>query len=288
MVDPSNRFQALVDGKPALHIPLTDRGLLYGDGLFETLRFVNGAAPLWYWHMQRLNAGAARLRLNVPTEALLLRECQKLAGTEECVIRVIITRGDGTKPGYRSAGKTSVRRVVMLLAMPPARKNLRVGICSQSMSDAGATAGMKHLARLEQVLLASEEPSDDWDEGLVFNGAGLLCEALQANVLVLSDGQWLTPPVGSGVLGATRAALLSLGWVKESRITRTVLDNAQALALCNAVRGIEPVAELINLRFFDTGPAERLSRSWRTKLASPNADSQSALAADATTTNSRC
>ena len=90
----------LVNGQPQDAVAALDRGLLYGDGLFETIRFVGAAAPLWPRHMQRLARGCERLRLPMPDPALLWREAQTVRGDmAQAVLRITLTRGVGVR-GY--------------------------------------------------------------------------------------------------------------------------------------------------------------------------------------------
>ncbi|MEM7708254.1 MAG: aminotransferase class IV [Pseudomonadota bacterium] len=250
---------ALIDGNPADSLPLNDRGLLYGDGLFETTAFRDGRCALWPWHMERLERGAERLRIELPSRALLLDECRTLAAQNDCVLRLTVTRGSSLRPGYAPSGLEQPRRLLVRLPMPAPRGGLRVGICEERLPSPGPAAGLKHLSRLDQVLLAQEVAECCWDEGLVFDPQGQLCEGLQSNVLVLPDehAQWLTPTVGAGVEGACRAALLSHGLARVAKLGLSDLEHCAALALCNAVRGVEPITELVGINTL-TGEAARL------------------------------
>ena len=90
----------LVNGDDDARIATDDRGLLYGDGLFETILLSGGAAPLWSRHMQRLLRGCERLGLPAPDPELLAREAERVvAGMQRAVIRITLTRGSGAR-GY--------------------------------------------------------------------------------------------------------------------------------------------------------------------------------------------
>ncbi len=277
----TDQSAALVDGVASFSLPLDDRGLLYGDGLFETIRFDDGQAALWRWHMLRLRHGCQRLMLALPAEQLMLRECRQLAGTGPAVVRLVLTRGSATAPGYASTGREIGRRLVMRLAVPQARGLIRLGLCQQPMAAGGVTEGLKHLCRLEQVLLAREISEHGWDEGLLFDRKGWLCEALQSNVCVqmAAGSQWITPPVGAGVAGTARAALLEFGLVVEQPISRKQLERAAEVVLCNAVRWVEPVSQLEPDRNLSVQAGSRLAEDFRRHLLTGCAQDSETLTA---------
>ncbi|MDE2315264.1 MAG: aminotransferase class IV, partial [Xanthomonadaceae bacterium] len=108
----------LVDGRVQESVSALDRGLLYGDGLFETIRFLDGVAPLWPRHMQRLAQGCGRLRLPVPDCALLWREAQSATqDMASAVLRITLTRGVGQR-GYAMPEAPCVTRIVAAFPMP--------------------------------------------------------------------------------------------------------------------------------------------------------------------------
>ncbi len=264
---------ALVDGRPAESLPVDDRGLLYGDGLFETMAFTAGHCALWPWHMERLERGAARLKIELPAKSLLLKESRALAKEDACVIRLTVTRGSSRRPGYAASGLEQTRRLIVRLARPAPRNALRIGVCRERLPTPGLTAGLKHLSRLDQVLLAQEITDAGWDEGLVFDQQDHLCEGLQSNVLLLPEehSDWLTPPVGAGVEGACRAALLQHALVREAPLGERDLERCTSLALCNAVRGVEPVSELVEVKVLSPQPAEALAARLKSALRRHNA-----------------
>src|SRR6056297_3372978 len=101
---------SLVNGRWGADVPATDRGLLYGDGLFETIAFHRGVSRLWPLHMQRLNDGCRRLAIEVPDIALLAAECAMLVdGLERAVVRITITRGSGGRAYFPPLGAAPSR-----------------------------------------------------------------------------------------------------------------------------------------------------------------------------------
>ena len=242
---------------PAL--PAQDRGLAYGDGLFETLRVHAGRAPWWNAHLARLAAGAARLGLPAPDAGWLATQARELvAGApEDAVLKLVLTRGAGGR-GYAPASDPRPGWVLSLHALPaPLPAPLRLRWCTLRLARQPALAGLKHLNRLEQVLARAEWTDPDIHEGLLLDSAGKLACATSANVFLLRDGQWCTPPVDqAGVAGIARAWVLAQGRAREQRLTVADVEAAEALFLCNAVRGILPVGRLGERRW-DPHPAVR-------------------------------
>src|SRR5690606_25957996 len=149
-----------VDGQPQNQLPLLDRGLAYGDGLFETFRVSAGRPLLLSRHLQRLYEGCSRLRLAVQPQQLeteLLAFCEALG---EGVAKLIISRGDGER-GYAFAAGQPVRRILQASALPsyPAahgEAGVELFACQTRLAEQPLLAGLKHLNRLEQVLARNE------------------------------------------------------------------------------------------------------------------------------------
>jgi 4-amino-4-deoxychorismate lyase len=229
-----------------------DRAGAYADGLFETIAFYRGGAPFWDWHMQRLQRDALRLALSVPKPVELLQQATALAGDDDCVLRLTLSRahGHGYWPqldvaiGDRSLSSSKLQ--LHRRAMPACNSaGLVVDWAEMHLSSQPLLAGIKHLARLEQVLAASEAQQRGLDELLLCDQDGFLVEAISSNVLVYLDRQWLTPAIThSGVSGVLREWLLAQDLIKESRLHRSDLNRVTAVALCNSVRGIQRVSKL--------------------------------------------
>ena len=108
----------LVNGQIADSISIEDRGLLYGDGLFETILCEQGQAVLFDEHVQRLHKGCERLQLAKQDEATLQSEIMDVAQGEDCVIKIIVTRGVRTR-GYRyDKNDKSSTRIVYRTSVP--------------------------------------------------------------------------------------------------------------------------------------------------------------------------
>jgi 4-amino-4-deoxychorismate lyase len=252
----------LVDGMPADSVPASDRGLNYGDGLFETMRLHAGEVPLLERHLARLQAGCFRLGLPYPGDATLAADIAQLAGDEEGhgIIRLTLTRGDGER-GYAPPPAARGRRIATRHPLPPpGPPALTLGICRTRLGRSAALGGLKHLGRLEQVLAAGEAASAGWDEGLMLDAENFVIEGTRHNLFFVRGGAILTPPVGEcGVAGVMR------GLVLESIIDTGLrggeaplhyheLDDIDELLLCNAVAGIRAVRRLGEREFGGSTP----------------------------------
>lgn len=247
----------LVDGRLCNVVPASDRGLAYGDGLFETIRFVAGVSPLWPLHLARLRRGCARLRLALPEPALLQDEARRLAAGEDVVIKLVLTGGDGR--GYGRAEGTVTRRVLSrhplpVMAATSYRDGVRLRWCRLRLSSQPALAGLKHLNRLENVLARSEWRDPRILEGLLCAEDDSVISATAANLFIVRDGQLMTPKLDRcGVSGVARAWILRraarLLPVIETDLSRDDVLGADEVFLSNAVRGIVPVQRLGDHRF---------------------------------------
>lgn len=220
-----------------------NRGLAYGDGLFETVRVHRGALPLWPRHRARLREGAGRLGIALPDGAFLEAQLAGLAdGCEAGVLKLVITRGEGGR-GYAPAPDAAPSWMMALHPLPHSPADgLRLQWSTLRLASQPALAGLKHCNRLEQVLARAEAEQAGCDDALLRDMQGHPVSATSANLLVWRENRWLTPPVDHcGVAGVLRGWLLEQRLVEVAGITPEVLEGAEALALCNAVRGILPV-----------------------------------------------
>ncbi len=233
-------------GMPVAAVPVDDRGLAYGDGVFETMRVHAGRVPLWSRHCERLHRGAQRLAMPLPRMSIVEAQIDDLINTCAAgVLKLLVTRGSGGR-GYAPPDESTPTWLLALHPLPalPAQ-GLRLHWCETRLSVQPQLAGIKHCNRLEQVLARAECVQAGCDEGLMRSSPTDVVCATAANLLLLRDGVWLTPPVEAcGVAGVCRGWLVEQGLVEVAALTPRQVENADALALCNAVRGILPVASL--------------------------------------------
>jgi 4-amino-4-deoxychorismate lyase len=245
----------LINGETVDCLSSLDRGLLYGDGVFETLHVEQGSPRFWRRHMTRLRAGCHCLGIDDIDPGVLHAEAGRLlAGVDRCVLKLIITRGTGGR-GYGPTGCGAPTRILQRHAAPdypPAlsREGVRVRLCQASLSHNPRLAGIKHLNRLEQVLARSEWDDPDIHEGLMFDANGRLVEGTMSNVFLLLDEGLVTPALSRcGVAGVTRSVVLQLAQrlglpVQRRDVSADELDRAAEVFLTNSLIGIWPVRRL--------------------------------------------
>lgn len=240
----------LVDGRPSRALQADDRGLLYGDGLFETIRCERGKARWVTHHWQRLSAGAARLHLPMPDLATLGGEVALLAaGQERCLIKVVLTRGVGPR-GYRPTGAERPTRIVARYEWPAATPEaLQLGRCTVPLGENPRLAGIKHLNRLEQVLAQMELQPSLVDEVLMFTRSGQPVCGSMSNLFVCHAHELLTPAVHlCGVAGIMRTLVLEAAAalampLRIVSLREEDLVRATGLFMSNVRWGLMPVAE---------------------------------------------
>lgn len=259
-------MQSWVDGQPADAIALKNRGLAYGDGLFETVLVKAGQPLLLELHLQRLAEGCKRLAITAD-QALVRSELCAYAGLMgEGVLKLILTRGDSQR-GYAADPSSNAHRI--LQANPAAsypQANALEGVklfpCSTRLAEQPLLAGLKHLNRLEQVLARTEWRDSEHAEGLMLDTSGRLIEGVYSNLFLVKDGALLTADLSRcGVAGVMRAALLEAAAsegiaVRIGDFVLQDLEQADEVFVCNSVYGIWPVRAFASLNW-SAGPLTR-------------------------------
>lgn len=244
-------------------IQFNDRALQYGDGVFETMRIVNGEIPMWGFHQQRLIWAQETLKL--PLQDFLSQwdsfRRQNLSLIQNACAKLVISRGVGPR-GYKIPRATQLNWWLQVTDLP-ATKNTSgysLTLCQHTLSRQPALAGLKHLNRLDQVIARSEWCEQDcFDEGIMFNLDGNVIEGTMSNIFWLKGNQLFTPDLSQeGVDGCVRR------WIIEN-ICDYKLDNeinnfppviikkdskldqllsADAVFLTNSLIGVKQVVEI--------------------------------------------
>jgi 4-amino-4-deoxychorismate lyase len=259
----------LINGAPADTVPALDRGLAYGDGLFESIRFVGVVAPLWARHMRRLSESCERLRIPAPDTAQLWREALEVTrGMPQSVVRITVTRGVGER-GYALPVSPQPMRLVAAFAPPQVMSSayaqgVRLRVCAIRLAEQPLLAGMKHLNRLEQVLARAEWDDQAIAEGVLCDSHGRVISATMANLFAVVDGALLTPALDRcGVAGVARAEVLAV--YPQAQVGKLSLDTllgASEVFLSSSVRGILPVHSVDEQKYVPGVIARRLQQHW--------------------------
>jgi len=262
-------LDCLIDGEISNLISSNNRGLCYGDGVFETIAMINGSPRFWQLHMDRLAIACEALDIPLIPQQLLLREVQTVtAGRKLCVAKIVLTRGYSGR-GY-AAGKASPPvRIVSVYEYPDqlqtqAQLGIATRMCSLRLAVQPRLAGIKHLNRLEQVLARSEVDQPGIDEGILLDPEDHVVSATSSNIFLVLGGRFLTPRLDRcGVRGVMRAAVLQAfrPLCEQRRILLDMLPDAQEIFLCNAIRGIIPVRKIDHWEY-EIGPRTREVQHW--------------------------
>jgi len=241
-----------VNGQPHESIATSDRGLAYGDGLFETILIHQGTPILLAAHLDRLEEGARRLKIPLD-RGQLEAEIAELSANfpEQGVLKLMVTRGSGGR-GYAPPDSPEPVHILGLHDLPAYPDNLfssgiDVFVCQQRLARQPALAGIKHLNRLEQVLASMEWPNDTYMEGLMLDTEGHVIEGTRSNIFWVQDGELMTPSLSQcGVAGIMRNYLAScLGQVREvNDCSLAQLCEASEVFFCNSIFGVWPVRKI--------------------------------------------
>ena len=264
---------ALIDGvTTAGGISALDRGLHFGDGLFETIACLQGRPRFLSLHLERLAHGCRTLRISPPAAQLLREEIGRLAGAQErSLVKVIVTRGEATVRGYAFSGREQATRVVIRYPWPVEdpvlqQRGVNVRVAATRLGENSALAGLKHCNRLEQILARSEPDAAAVHESLMLSRSGKLVSGTMTNVFLV-DGpphspRLRTPAIDScGVAGVMRRVVLREAAragiaAEECDLSTADLAAAAEVFLTNARVGIWPVS-MLEQRTLAPGPATR-------------------------------
>lgn len=275
-------MMVLLNGQPvpesAALVSAWDRGFLYGDGLFETLRVCCGQPVRWAQHMSRLQCGLELLGLTLPfgPEELCAQaaELVRLNGLQEGVLRLTVSRGPGPR-GYSPRGAGPATVVCSLEPVPePAQPNggCRLVTSRFRVWSADPLAAIKSTNKLRHVLARAEAEAAGADAALLLNEHGQVAEADSANVFWIEAGTVCTPPLEAGALpGITRAAVLELAvrlglTVQAKLATPETLQAAEAVFLTSSVRGIVQVSALDGCQVPSRPVVDRLQQAYQQAL----------------------
>jgi 4-amino-4-deoxychorismate lyase len=258
-----------LDGAPSSFVSVDDRGLHYGDGLFETMRCRNGSIDFLELHLERLQKGIEVLCLPVSiarVRADVAAFCSELRARNvaDAVVKLVVTRGTAMR-GYNPATAKSASIILQAFAFVARPRQQQQGadvtLCRTRLADQPALAGIKHLNRLENVLARGEWQAQ-FDEGLMLSQQGHIVEGTMSNVFFIdgdASGGWTlhTPAIDRcGVAGVMRrliietvASRLGLDVRQSSVMTPQRTQQFSAGFLTNAIIGIWPIKSLCGRSF---------------------------------------
>ncbi|HEY0665337.1 MAG TPA: aminodeoxychorismate lyase [Gallionella sp.] len=251
----------LVNGDPGNLISIRDRGLLYGDGVFRTLRASQGHAAGWPLHFEKLRHDCAALGITCPDFNLLSSELETLLLSHpDGVVKLIVTRGSGER-GYAPALTPPPPTRLWDISPTPvypaewAKLGIKARVCQLRLGHQPRLAGVKHLNRLENVLAAAESSDSGIGEGLLLDVEGHVIEGTRSNLFLVSGGELITPRLSAcGVAGVQRDRVMD--WAArhgmQVRVREVLLDEllmADEVFLVNSIIALWPIRELEQRRW---------------------------------------
>lgn len=262
----------LVNGKHGNLISIRDRGLLYGDGVFRTLRASRGHALHWPLHYQKLLHDCTTLGIACPAPELLAAELNDLlARHPDGAIKLIVTRGQGMR-GYAPPAHVEPTHLWDVSPMPDypadwAINGIKARLCQLRLGQQPRLAGIKHLNRLENVLAAGEWNDAGIAEGLLMDAAGNVIAGTRSNLFVVTQGKLITPELSRcGVAGVQRDRVMS--WAKRHNMPLQVRDvsldevqQADELFVVNSIMVLWPLRELEQNRWSEFPIAMQIRQS---------------------------
>jgi 4-amino-4-deoxychorismate lyase len=255
-------------------LDIHDRGLHYGDGLFETLLKQNSEIRLWSKHYNRLRKGCAKLSIPAPDEEWLLEKIKmETRNRVTAVVKIILTRGVGGRgielPENNQASVFVLSYPYTVIADDALQMD--TVICRTRLPINPNLAGIKHLNRLDYVLAAVElSRLGDVDEAILCDTEGYLVEGIISNLFFCLQGEVYTPSLEfSGVDGIMRQQILKhldkQGiTVQVGRYYPELLLKASECFLCNSVRGVRPIRSIDGAKFSTGSISQMLIQTFNT------------------------
>jgi len=201
-------------------VSVFDRGFLYGDSVFETVRTYGGKPFALGEHLERLAHSASLVSIDLPVSLDVIAEeverAVAAAGNDESYVRIMITRGSGELGLDPGLAKNPLRVIIVAPLHPPTPETYASGVSAvtyrtQRASDATVAVGAKIGNYLVAALAMKKARSEGAHEALIVDGRGRVVEGATSNVFVVHQGRLTTPPLDAGILaGITRARILDV------------------------------------------------------------------------------
>ena len=268
-------------------VPVTDRGWLYGDGLFDTMRLFEGKPFLWHPHIDRLLHGAALMLIRITFTktdlASVVGHLMELNEFFDGVLRIQLSRA-GKKRGYAPSNSSGENLLVSLHPLPNTETikpdGFRLILSTQVISSKSYFTGIKSTNRLPQVMAAAEAEAVDADDALLLNSNGQVVSATAGNLFWIENETICTPPLDSGCLpGVTRQFILEMCpkldlQVLEKNVTSIELPTKDGIFITNSVHGVRIAKSLLNQRLKLSPVSDKITAAYDAALVTGALDKQ--------------
>lgn len=269
-----------VNGKTESHISVNDRGLMYGQSVFETIAINQQQALLLEPHLERLEKGCNTLAIK-PDWARIKSEIDTAIKhvNDKAVLRISVTMGEGGR-GYKNPSSGAATRIISLHDYPsyPAwfyQDGIELGVADIRLADQPQLAGIKHSNRLEQIIARSQW-QDNWQEALLLDHHDNVIEATQSNLFIVKDGLIKTPDLSSaGVAGVMREFILLTAQevgVNCQIVPLSIADieMAEEVFVSNSIIGLWPIKRFQQTSFSNFEISQKLLTIMQDHGAIPN------------------
>jgi 4-amino-4-deoxychorismate lyase len=273
----------LVNGVRDAGLSALDRGVHFGDGLFETIACVKGRPRFLPLHLERLEFGCERLAVAANLDEIGAEVAQLARDVDRAIVKVVVTAGEAVARGYGRCGDETATRITIRYPWPHGTsEQLHDGVMVRTLTlrlgENPRLAGLKHCNRLEQVLARAELAADPGlEEGILFSSSGNLVSATSSNVFLVRESCLLTPRIDlCGVAGVMRRVVLREARrvgipARECELRAADVQTADEVFLTNARIGIWPVRSIDALEL-TPGPVTRHLQSVLAPLLDEPAD----------------
>jgi 4-amino-4-deoxychorismate lyase len=264
--------KVLLNGTPAEQLSPYDRGVHFGDGLFETIACRHGRPRFLSFHLERLGLGCQRLGIDAGLDDIAAEIRSLASEVDSSIVKLVLTRGTAVARGYGVTGREKATRITFRYPWPQgtptgSQDGVHVRTATLRIGENPALAGLKHCNRLEQVLARREWTDPGIAEALLFSSSGKLVSGTMSNVFIVDGSRLRTPRVDlCGVAGVMRRVVLREATRIGLPATEEVLDaddlsGAHEVFLTNARIGIWPVRVLDNRALGPRPATQRLQEA---------------------------
>ena len=249
---------SLVDERDA-HVSVFDRGLTVADGVFETLKIVDGKPFAVSRHLRRLGDSAGGLGLVAPQSDLVRHAIDEVVAANRAELggfarlRITYTAGESALGSDRGTGAPT-----LLVAASPSKpwpSTTAIATVPWRRNEHSSVVGLKTTSYAENVVALSRAKSRGALEAILANTAGQLCEGTGSNIFIVRDGVAATPGLTSGALpGITRELVLEWTDAVEAELSMNDLVNADEVFLTSSTRDVHPVHAVDDAQHSAPGP----------------------------------
>ncbi|MGW4406474.1 aminotransferase class IV [Nonomuraea sp. NPDC004702] len=246
-------------------VSVFDHGLMVGDGVFETIKIVDGESFALTRHLDRLTLSAQRMDLPEPDVEAIAEGVGKLLAAAPAwpLGRIRITYTSGPGPLGSDRGNQGTTSIVIVDEQKPFPETANVAVVPWPRNERGALSGVKSTSYGDNAKALLHAKNQGAGEAIFSNLAGDLCEGTGSNIFIVRDGRLITPTLASGCLaGVTRALVLEWCGGEETDVPLQALYEAEEAFLTSTTRDIQPI-RLVDRTELPTAPGPITAKAMR-------------------------